>query len=198
MTEQERFAALMDDLRAHGMQTPEAAIRLRLEGARELLGWTFAQMLASQGKRLIWQSEYEQVAHWLTDTEGRGLFLQGAPGRGKTYLARYVLPAVILQGVGLVARYYDATTLGRNLDDALRLPIVVLDDLGTESTFKSYGNTREAFAELVDAAEKQGKLLIVTSNLSLDELLERYDGRSIERLLAVTRIVQFSGESLRR
>lgn len=198
MTEQEQFSALMDDLRAHGMQIPQAAIRLRIEGARELIGWTFAQMLTSQGKRLVWQPEYDQVAHWLTDTEGRGLFLQGAPGRGKTYLARYVLPAVILQGAGLVARYYDATELGRSLDDALRRPIVVLDDLGTESTYKHYGNTREAFAELVDAAEKMGKLLIVTSNLSLDELIGRYDGRSIERLLAVTNTVQFRGESLRR
>ena len=44
---------------------------------------------------------------------------------------------------------------------------------------------------------KKGKLLILTTNLSIDELREKYGERTVDRLRAITKTVLFTGESLR-
>jgi DNA replication protein len=61
-----------------------------------------------------------------------------------------------------------------------------------------YGEKRLAFPELVDEAEKKGKLLIVTTNLSIQELKEKYGERTVDRLRAITTPILFKGESLRK
>ena len=73
-----------------------------------------------------------------------------------------------------------------------------IDDIGTEDNLNSYGNKRMPFAELCDAAEKKGKLLILTTNLSIDELTQRYGDRVVDRLIATTKAVPFTGDSLRK
>ena len=84
-----------------------------------------------------------------------------------------------------------------------------MDDIGTENLSVKYGEKRLAFAELTDEAEKKGKLLILTTNLSIDELREKYGERTVDRLRAITKTVLvdrlraitktvlFTGESLR-
>lgn len=195
---QDYFQHIIADLEAHGLPVPPTSPIIKIDKSREWLEWMYRNMLAIEGKTFAWQKEYAQVADWLGDNKGKGLLLQGACGRGKTYLARYVLPAIILHGVGRVMSYYDATKIGAQLSDALRKTYLVLDDIGTEAVHREYGNTREAFAEIIDSAEKEGKLLIVTTNLGFDALSKRYDQRSIERLIAMTRLVQFQGESMRK
>lgn len=83
------------------------------------------------------------------------------------------------------------------LDVVKQKHIIYVDDIGTENLSVKYGEKRLAFAELADEAEKKGKLLILTTNLSIDELREKYGERTIDRLRAITRTVLFSGESLR-
>lgn len=88
--------------------------------------------------------------------------------------------------------------MNANLDDVKQKHIIYVDDIGTESLSVKYGEKRLAFAELADETEKKGKLLIITTNLSIDELREKYGERTIDRLKAITRTVLFSGESLRK
>lgn len=73
-----------------------------------------------------------------------------------------------------------------------------IDDIGTEFLSVKYGEKRLSFAELVDEAEKKGKLLIVTTNLSLSELQQKYGERTLDRLRAITTPVVFKGDSLRK
>ena len=61
-----------------------------------------------------------------------------------------------------------------------------------------YGERRLAFCEIVDEAEKRGKLLMLTTNLSLEEISQKYGERTMDRLVAITRRVKFEGNSLRR
>lgn len=61
-----------------------------------------------------------------------------------------------------------------------------------------YGEKRLSFAELVDEAEKKGKLLIISTNLSLSELQQKYGERTVDRLRAITTPVVFKGDSLRK
>ena len=46
-------------------------------------------------------------------------------------------------------------------------------------------------------SEKRGHLLLCSTNLTLDELRQRYGERTIDRLRAIVRPVAFSGASLR-
>ena len=66
-----------------------------------------------------------------------------------------------------------------------------MDDIGTEGQSVIFGERRWAFPEIVDEAEKKGKLLIVTTNLTKDELSGRYGDRTLDRLRAITKPIIF-------
>ena len=88
--------------------------------------------------------------------------------------------------------------MNAKLDEVKQKHIIYIDDVGTENLSVKYGDKRLAFAELADEAEKKGKLLILTTNLTIDELREKYGERTIDRLRAITKTVLFSGVSLRK
>ena len=88
--------------------------------------------------------------------------------------------------------------MNANADTVKQKHIIYIDDIGTENLSVKYGEKRLVFPELVDEAEKKGKLLIITTNLSLSELSEKYGERTIDRLRAITTSVLFKGESLRK
>ena len=92
----------------------------------------------------------------------------------------------------------DRQQMNADLDAVKQKHIIYVDDIGTENLSVKYGEKRLAFAELADEAEKKGKLLILTTNLTIDELREKYGERTIDRLRAITKTVLFSGESLRK
>ncbi|WP_236264068.1 hypothetical protein [Dysgonomonas sp. Marseille-P4677] len=88
--------------------------------------------------------------------------------------------------------------MNSRIDYVLSRHIISLDDIGTEEVCNQYGNKRLAFAEIMDAAEKYNKLLIVSTNLSVDDIRRRYGERVLDRIKATTHRVLFEGESLRR
>ena len=192
------FEHILSEMKAHGMSLPPRRVHIAIPHARSVLQAALGHFIALEHKTARWLPEYDQVADWLADNRGRGLFLYGNCGRGKTLLARYVLPAILLQYNRLVVSTFDAQEMNANIDRVLSKHIVSLDDIGTEETAVSYGNRRMAFAEITDRAEKRGHLLIITSNLSGEQLRERYKDRVYERILATTRRILFQGESLRR
>lgn len=145
----------------------------------------------------VWLPEYDAIADWLEGNNGRGLFCIGAVGRGKTLICTKVIPALLNWYHRKVVSIYDAQQMNANVDDVLSKHIVCVDDLGTEKESVKFGERRMAFAELADAAEKKGKLLIITTNMSLNELREKYSERVVDRLRAITKAVLFDGKSLR-
>ena len=96
-----------------------------------------------------------------------------------------------------VVSCYDSQQMNAELDSVKQKHIIYVDDIGTENLSVKYGEKRLAFAELTDEAEKKGKLLILTTNLSIDELREKYGERTVDRLRAITKTVLFTGVSLR-
>ena len=84
--------------------------------------------------------------------------------------------------------------VNKNIDKAIKPHLIYLDDVGTEGECIRFGERRQAFPEIVDEAEKKGKLLIVTTNLNTDELKYRYGDRTLDRLRAITRPVLFQRE----
>ena len=150
------------------------------------------------GNAASWQDEYNDVANWLTDNKGRGLLCIGNCGRGKTLLCGRIMPVLLNHYCHKIVSCYDAQQLNANLDAVKQKHIIYVDDIGTEFLSVKYGEKRLSFAELVDEAEKKGKLLIISTNLSLSELQQKYGERTVDRLRAITTPVVFKGDSLRK
>lgn len=198
------FEEVFAQMRMHGMALPAPRVAIRIADAHTVLEQCFSYFLSTRNEEFIRQPEYDEVAAWLSDNKGKGLFLYGDCGRGKSLLSRYVLPAILLKYARKVVSVYDVQQMNSRLDEVLKKHIITLDDVGTEEVSNVYGNKRLAFAEIMDAAEKQGKLVIVSTNLRkrgnglAKGIIETYGERVYERIISTTKRIEFKGESLRK
>lgn len=189
------FRQTIEQLRDTGFSPVPEAVSVRIPDARNVL-WNGIRYFA--GNEARWLPEYDEVAAWMADNQGRGLLCFGNCGRGKTLICGRILPLVLNYYCRKVVSCYDAQQMNADIDHVKQQHILYVDDIGTEGMSVKYGERRLAFAELTDEAEKSGKLLILTTNLTLDEIGTKYGERTIDRLRAITKTVLFTGESLRR
>lgn len=190
---------ILEEMKAHGMKVPNEKVNIAIHNAEKVFKNALSYFIGLEnGKQAEFLPEYQSVAKWLENNEGRGLFLYGNCGRGKTIIAQYVVPAILLKYCRKVVACYDAQEMNEKLNEVLQRKLLCIDDIGTEDVSVVYGNKRLAFLEVVDAAEKQGKLLIVTSNLNHEQLVEKYGDRAMDRIRATTKRILFVGDSLRR
>lgn len=192
------FRDIADEMRRHEMNLPSPRVEIRIPEAEDVLRQALAFFLEQNGHTLQWLPEYAEVGRWLAGNEGRGLFLFGSCGRGKSMLCRYVLPAILFGYYRRVVSVFDTVEMNSRIDYVLSRHIISLDDIGTEEVSYQYGNKRLAFAEIMDAAEKHNKLLIISTNLSVEEIRSRYGERVLDRIRSTTRRVLFEGKSLRK
>lgn len=193
-----RFDDIVKEMRDHGMKLPNEKVFISVPNARTVLQNAMRYFIGFEKREAVWLPEYEQVAKWLSGNNGRGLFLYGNCGRGKSVLCRFALPAILLKYCRKVVTVFDIQDMNRDIDTVLSKHLISLDDIGTEEISIKYGERRMAFAEIMDAAEKQGKLLIVSTNLNDKDIRERYGDRILDRIVATTTRVLFTGKSLRQ
>lgn len=149
------------------------------------------------GERASWIPEYDKLTDWLKDNRGRGLLCCGDGGRGKTFVCeRILLPLIMRKYPYAKVSKIRAYTIARDYNEAMGA-ILFIDDIGVERDAHNYGERTNVFNQIVDDAERNGFLLIITTNLTLDEIKEKYGERTLDRLRALTRLVLFKGESLR-
>lgn len=189
------IARQIADMAVHGYPAPGRRISIRIPQAREVLRAYLSYLL---GSSLQWLPEYDHVADWLTDNHGQGLLLAGDCGRGKSLICERVMPLIMQRYKGLIVKSIRATQLPQADECWLRYRLVAVDDVGTEDVSMRYGNRRDMFAELVDAAEKEDHLLLLTCNYGSEGLARRYGLRVVDRLRGLVRGIRFSGPSLRR
>ncbi len=136
----------------------------------------------------------------------QSLFMLGKTGLGKTFLSSCIANALINKGVNVAfdsiqnyLRYIENEHFGRADGDTLELllnaELLILDDLGCE--FKSSFNSATIY-NLINSRCNMGKPTIVSSNLSINELSERYDDRIISRLIGNYHTLRFIGEDIRQ
>jgi len=142
--------------------------------------------------------EYNQITEWMKSNNGRGLLIIGSNGRGKTMIAKNILPVFFDYALGKIVRCYHATEINDNADFILTRRIVILDDIGVEEQMVSYGERRWIFPEIVDRAEQKENILIITTNLVPDEIERKYGVRTRDRLRAICTPVLFNGEQRRK
>lgn len=193
----------------------DAKVRWTLQDADVLLMRGLAYAI---GPKAQWLPEYDAVADWLSDNQGKGLMCIGDCGRGKTIITRDILPLVFKNYIQIhdaqtgywfhpVYSYFQAKELKSRWDEIVRGKIICIDDVGTEPIAKVYGETHNYFSELVDLCNDRDKLLICSTNLTHAQLFggeedgivypARCDQRTFSRLVGNTVRVYFEGEDLR-
>nr|DAQ80667.1 MAG TPA: replicative helicase [Caudoviricetes sp.] len=196
----EYFKNLISQMRDTGYPQEIDRVQISIPNAEKRLrgGLQYVVNMKS-GCNAEWnEHNYRPIVDWMTDNKGKGLLMFGGCGLGKSVIGMYILPLLIKDVHKKVVNIFSAQELNKKIDEILKLHIIYIDDVGTEDNLNSYGNKRMPFAELCDDAEKNGKLLILTTNLSIDELTERYGDRVVDRLIATTKAVPFTGDSLRK
>ncbi|MFW6256197.1 MAG: ATP-binding protein, partial [Candidatus Sumerlaeota bacterium] len=123
----------------------------------------------------------------------KGLILQGAVGCGKTHLAVAILETIIDRGYsGLyynmpdllmdIRRTYDDNSdlsEAELLADLVGPDLLVLDDLGAE---KTAGWVNDRLYLIVNRRYEECKPILVTTNLAMDELIDKLGERTVSRL----------------
>lgn len=191
------FDEIIHEMMAHGIPVPVESVHVSVPDAKELMFTMLSTIIANENRQMKWIKPYDDVAEWLTDNKGLGLFMYGNCGLGKSLIARYVIPGLMLKFNRKVVSVYDTNTMNASIDEVLTKKIICIDDVGTEDLSVKFGERRLAFAEIMDLAEKKRNLIIATSNLTNEELSSRYGERVLDRIKSTTKRVLFTGKSFR-
>ena len=168
-------------------------------------GWTFAN---DNGKCPQMKHARFYVEHWeQMKMENIGYLLWGGVGTGKSYFAGCIANALMEQEVAvrmtnfaLILNDLTASFEGRNeyIARLCRAPLLILDDFGMERGTE-YG--LEQVYNVIDSRYRSRRPLIVTTNLSLQDLQHPQDtahARIYDRLLEMCAPIRFSGENFRK
>lgn len=138
---------------------------------------------------------------------GYGLILHGNVGTGKTLFFKLLHADVMKVGWGSIDKrlkiFSMAQTAGLGMADIakqmdeMRGDEVMIDDIGVEPTFNNYGVKFDVLGYIVDCRMDCGKRTHFTTNLTMNEIRDRYGDRVIDRLTELCKAVQFSGQSMR-
>lgn len=195
MVDQINFKTALENLSNIGFNPVPNLVQISIAEPKKAI---WAGLRHFCGDEAQWNEEYEEVSKWLSNSAGRGLLCFGSCGRGKTLLCGKIIPVLLNYYCSKIVSCFDAQQMNNNIDSVKSQHIIYLDDIGTENMSIKFGEKRMAFPELVDESEKKGKLLIISTNLSLSEIREKYGERTLDRLKAITIPVLFKGESLRK
>lgn len=140
------------------------------------------------------------------NTKLKNVVLLGATGTGKTYCSK-VIQAELQQrnySVYFTTTYNLVKRMNDNLygqdytapSDFQETDLLIIDDLGAEPTIK---NSDEFLYCVINERYANNKAFIVTSNLSKEQIMNRYDQRLYGRLFDKNRTaaITFNGKDLR-
>lgn len=136
---------------------------------------------------------------------GQGLLIYGDVGTGKTTQAVAVLKRALKSGYG--AFFIPMVQLVDNLFTMSReerrdfehritnVSLLVLDDLGAEQA-QAWVTTK--IDAIVTARYNNMKPMIITTNIDIESAgVDKYNMRTIDRLVEMCRVVRFKGKSMR-
>lgn len=140
--------------------------------------------------------------------ESIGLLIYGNPGNGKTHtvsciandLIDKMVPVICVSVNALLDRIKETynrwgnegeETILRSLQNA---DLLIIDDLGTEQETE-WSQTR--IYNILDSRYRNKLPLIITTNITLEDLKEKYHARTYDRLLEMCTPVQNDGKSIR-
>ena len=188
------FKSVVDRMKTHGTSFNEP-VHLHVPNAVHVLRSAMEYFI---GRDFVWLPEYEQVAEWLDNNRGRGLCLYGTNGTGKTVLIQKVIPSLILKYCGKIIGCFNYFDLNTDVEKIINRRLLSIDDAGLENECVIFGNKHWVFPEIMDIAEKRNNIVIFSTNLDGQGLRDKYGVRTLERIIATTRRIEFSHKSLRK
>ena len=141
--------------------------------------------------------------------ESGSLLFLGRTGLGKTHLSLAIAGEVAAKGAavlyspvqGIIDRYervrFDRDPTGEDRDFAAMAPrcdLLVIDDLGSEF---STAFSQSVLYNLLNERMNAGLPMILSTNLSVDQLSEAYNERIVSRLLCECASCSFVGKDIR-
>ncbi len=141
----------------------------------------------------------------------QNLFLTGDPGLGKTFLSACIARTVAENGFSVV--YDTASTILTQFEEGkfardteegrqareetnryLHCDLLILDDLGSEARTPFF---QSALYTLVNTRLVEGRATVISSNLSMEGIRNRYSGQVASRLEGEYQTLRFYGEDIR-
>lgn len=167
--------------------------------------WTFEN---DNGKCPQMKNARFYVEHFEEMKAGNiGYLLWGNVGTGKSYFAGCIANALMekeipvrMTNFALILNDLTASFEGRNeyIDRLCRFPLLVIDDFGME---RGTEYALEQVYNVIDSRYRSGRPLIVTTNLTLEDLQHPEDtahARIYDRLIEMCSPVRFTGSNFRK
>lgn len=143
------------------------------------------------------------------DSDYQNLFFYGTVGTGKSFLSGCIAKELIESGHSVI--YFSSAglfeTLSRNMfdyknkedilsfhEDLYGCDLLIIDDLGTEYTSNV---TVSVFFSLLNERHLGKRSTIISTNLSLEDLRNRYSDRIFSRITNQYTICKFTGPDIR-
>ncbi len=172
------------------------------DGSAKMISMTFEN---DDGQNPVITEGLKHYTGHFDELDGKGLLLWGLCGRGKTFAGAEVLNALIDSGklcifvkASEVARagsdYRNGTEYIKKL---CRADVLMIDDFGTLSDARSL----DVLDELIDGCVRNNVVLIVTTNIPLEEIKNPKDvthKRMYDRLIEKCYPIEFNGKDRRR
>ncbi len=148
-------------------------------------------------------------ANNIDSKDEKNLLFIGNTGLGKTFLSNAIAKQVIDNAksviyqtapmlIDKVMEYkYSYDKMKENKEqynNIFEVDLLIIDDLGTETM------TNNKYTELFNIINTRlisNKKILISTNLSLNELFERYDERVISRLIGEFKVCKFIGDDIR-
>ena len=176
------------------------------QGTEEMRGCTFENDDGTGNRELV-QAARKYAADFQQHLkDGMGLLFYGPVGTGKTFLAGCIANEVLAQGykvkmtnfATVADEMWAVPDKAAYISDLCKYPLLILDDLGVE---RKTEYMQEMVYKIVNARYVAGAPVIVTTNLTPDELTKTADmgySRTYDRLLEKCLPVKVDGRSRRR
>lgn len=162
-----------------------------------------------QGEARVRMKQIARFCREYADTftpHSANILMMGGVGLGKTHLSLAIAAEVMKKGNS--ALYVSAPELFRKLqneyygkggdtdtmDTLMRANLVIIDDLGAE--LDNQFNTA-SFYNIINARQNLGRPVIISTNLTLKEIEQRYSQRTLSRL-SVYQCLKFAGTDVRQ
>lgn len=170
----------------------------------KLREWTFEKDDNSDPQFMKLLKKYSEKKD-LMKSENMGMFIYGEKGTGKSFGAACLANALIDQGervlmstfANLEREIFDSHEKNQTIADIMSYDFLIIDDFGTE---RDTEYQKEMLFTVIDERYKTNKPLILTSNISYQELaqnLSSRDGRVYDRIIEMCEPVFKKGKSKR-
>lgn len=166
-----------------------------------------SQRTIKENAELVFDAAKKFAYTFEKDKNMRGLLIEGPVGSGKSYLlgcianylidrdieVRYLVYGDLIQKIKSSFQPNSETTTEKILNELLQVPVLLIDDLGTEHITEFTSST---LYQIIDRRYREELPFIVTSNFSPNELSQRMGlmgERIFQRIVETCRYFQLIG-----